>query len=53
MGNELKRLDTPNISTIFVGILIGILFGSIPVMIPGVPTPMKLDWPEARWLLLF
>jgi putative transport protein len=42
VGNELKRLDTPNISTIFVGILIGILFGSIPVMIPGVPTPMKL-----------
>ena len=42
VGNELKRLDTPNIATIFVGILVGILFGSIPVMIPGVPTPMKL-----------
>ncbi len=42
MGNSLKRLDHPNIVTIFVGIFIGILFGSLPVMIPGMPTPIKL-----------
>ena len=42
MGNSLKRLDHPNIVTIFVGIFIGVLFGSLPVMIPGMPTPIKL-----------
>ena len=42
LGNQLKRLDHPNIVTIFVGILVGILFGSLPVAIPGMPTPVKL-----------
>ena len=42
VGNELKRLDVPNIATIFIGILVGVLFGSIPFSIPGIPTPMKL-----------
>lgn len=42
MGNSVKRLDTPNIATIFIGIIIGILFGSIPFAIPGMPVPMKL-----------
>ena len=42
MGNSVKRLETPNIATIFIGIIIGILFGSIPFAIPGMPVPMKL-----------
>ena len=42
MGNSVKRLDTPNIATIFIGIVVGILFGSIPFAIPGMPVPMKL-----------
>lgn len=42
LGNELKRLDSPNIITIFVGILLGILLGSIPLAFPGIPTPVKL-----------
>lgn len=42
MGNSVKRLDTPNIATIFIGILVGILFGSIPIAIPGMPVPLKL-----------
>ena len=42
MGNSVKRLDTPNIATIFIGFIIGILFGSIPFAIPGMPVPMKL-----------
>ena len=42
LGNQLKRLDHPNIVTIFVGILCGILFGSLPLAIPGIPTPVKL-----------
>ena len=40
MGNSIKRLDAPNIATIFVGICIGIIFGSLP-FIPGMPL-MKL-----------
>lgn len=42
LGNQLRRLDHPNIVTIFVGILCGILFGSLPIAIPGMPTLVKL-----------
>ncbi|WP_291529124.1 putative transporter [Bacteroides sp. UBA939] len=42
LGNQLKRLDTPNIVTIFVGIFLGILLGSLPIAFPGMPTPVKL-----------
>lgn len=42
LGNQLRRLDHPSIVTIFVGILCGILFGSLPIAIPGMPTPVKL-----------
>lgn len=42
LGNQLKRLDTPNIITIFVGIFLGILLGSLPIAFPGMPTPVKL-----------
>ncbi len=42
MGNSVKRLDAPNIATIFIGILIGLIFGSIPLAIPGMPVPLKL-----------
>ncbi|MDR0976644.1 MAG: putative transporter [Prevotellaceae bacterium] len=42
VGNQLKRLDTPNIVTIFVGIFLGIVLGSLPLVIPGIPTPVKL-----------
>lgn len=42
MGNSIKRLDAPNIATIFVGVFIGILFGSIPVAISDIPVPIKL-----------
>ena len=42
MGNSVKRLDHPNIATIFVGIIIGLIFGSLPLAIPGMPVPVKL-----------
>jgi putative transport protein len=42
MGNSIRRLNAPNIATIFVGIIIGIIFGSIPVAIPGMPVPLRL-----------
>ena len=42
MGNSVKRLNAPNIATIFIGILVGIIFGSIPIACPGIPVPIKL-----------
>lgn len=42
LGNSVKRLKAPNIATIFVGIILGIIAGSIPFAIPGIPTPLKL-----------
>ncbi len=42
LGNQLKRLDHPNIITIFVGIFLGIFLGSLPIAIPNMPTPLKL-----------
>ena len=42
MGNSVKRLNAPNIATIFIGVMLGIIFGSLPIAIPGMPVPMKL-----------
>ena len=42
LGNSIKRLNEPNIIPIFTGILLGVLLGSIPVLIPGIPNPVKL-----------
>ncbi len=42
LGNTLKRLDEPHIITIFIGILLGIVAGSVPFFIPGMPMPVKL-----------
>lgn len=42
MGNSERRLNTPNLFTIFIGIVLGIIFGSIPIAIPGMPVPLKL-----------
>ena len=42
IGNSIKRLDKPNLVTIFLGIALGILVGSIPIMFPGIPQPVKL-----------
>lgn len=42
LGNSLKRLDHPQLAPIFFGILIGVLFGSIPIAISGMPAPVKI-----------
>ena len=42
MGNSVKSLDHPNLATIFIGIVIGIIVGSLPIAMPGIPTPVKL-----------
>jgi len=42
LGDSLKRLKEPNIVPIFIGILLGVVLGSIPVHIPGIANPLKL-----------
>ena len=42
LGNSMKRLDHPNMFTIFIGIFMGIVLGSIPFALPGMSVPMKL-----------
>lgn len=41
-GNELKRLDLPNLLPIFFGIFLGVILGSLPIVIPGMSQPFKL-----------
>ena len=41
-GNSSKKLDAPNLSTLFLGIILGITLGSIPVAIPGLSQGFKL-----------
>jgi putative transport protein len=42
LGNTLNRLNEPHLITLFVGIFLGIVIGSIPFFIPGMPMPVKL-----------
>lgn len=42
LGNSMKRLNEPNLITIFVGIALGIILGSVPITFPGIPQPVKL-----------
>ncbi|MCQ2090527.1 MAG: putative transporter [Fibrobacter sp.] len=42
LGDSLQALDHPEIIPAFVGIFLGIILGSIPIAIPGMPTPLKL-----------
>lgn len=41
-GNELKKLDAPNLIPIFFGILLGVFFGTLPIALPGLSIPFKL-----------
>lgn len=42
LGNSVANLRHPNLAPIFIGIFLGVLVGSIPFMIPGIPQPIKL-----------
>ena len=42
LGNSMRRLNEPNLIPIFVGIFLGVVLGSIPIMFPGIPQPVKL-----------
>lgn len=42
LGNTVKTLKDPNLASIFIGIVLGLIVGSIPIAIPGISTPVKL-----------
>ncbi len=42
VGNQTSTLNRPNLIPIFFGIALGVIFGSIPIAIPGIPQPIKL-----------
>ena len=42
LGNEAKQLRTPNLTSVFIGIVTGLILGSIPFAIPGMSMPVKL-----------
>ena len=42
VGNNAKKLDVPNLASLFVGVVLGVLLGSLPIMIPGLSHPFKL-----------
>ncbi len=42
LGNSMKRLNEPNMVTLFIGIFLGIIVGSIPFSFPGMSVPMRL-----------
>ena len=44
LGNSMKRLREPNLITLFVGIFLGVLLGSLPIAFPGMPQPVKLGF---------
>ncbi len=42
LGDSMKQLVHPNIAPVFFGIILGVVLGSIPFVIPGIPAPVKL-----------
>ena len=42
LGNTVKTLRDPNLACIFVGVVLGLVVGSIPIAIPGISSPVKL-----------
>ena len=42
VGNAVKMLDEPNLITVFIGMTIGLILGSIPIALPGISAPVKL-----------
>ena len=42
LGNSLKRLNYPNLIPIFLGIALGCILANVPIVIPGIPTPIRL-----------
>lgn len=42
LGNSVSDLKDPNLAAIFIGMVLGLILGSIPILIPGISTPIKL-----------
>jgi putative transport protein len=42
LGNSPKELNQPNLVAVFVGILLGVMLGTMPLFVPGLPAPVKL-----------
>lgn len=42
LGNELKRLKEPNLIAVFIGLMLGMILGAIPISLPGINMPVKL-----------
>ena len=42
LGDEIKRLNNPNLLAVFIGISLGMLLGALPITLPGLSTPVKL-----------
>lgn len=42
LGNAIKSLKEPNLVAVFVGIILGLALGAVPISIPGISAPVKL-----------
>ena len=42
LGNAVRSLNEPNLVVIFIGVVLGLVLGSLPIAIPGISTPVKL-----------
>lgn len=42
LGNAVKTLNEPNLATVFIGLILGLVLGSIPFQLPGISAPVRL-----------
>lgn len=42
LGNSMKKLNEPNLLPYFLGIVLGVILGMMPIMLPGIPVPVKI-----------
>lgn len=42
LGNAVKSLKEPNLAAVFIGLILGLMLGSIPLALPGISIPVKL-----------
>lgn len=42
LGNTVKQLNEPNLVAVFIGIVLGLALGAVPIALPGIDVPVKL-----------
>ncbi len=42
VGNAVKHLNEPNLAAVFIGLILGLALGSVPLTVPGISAPVKL-----------